>query len=439
MDARAAYEAATSSRTAYVMCSPQGISFDFTSRKITIIDAAIVTKDGRIPITNQIITMPANSWGTVYYDLNTSTFVAQSHSLKQPNNYLRLFSWTNDADISGLDNYSINGQPRVLDTKTKMRIMDDFQGMFKSLVARTYTSYTTTYAAITYTDVYGWYDSLVTAFPGYVSRTVENTITTDLGVQEIRSYKFKPAQTRGGVDKLPKVIIVAGQHGWEKMGVLSTYNMMYDICNSWKQDDRLRFLRQNVEFIIFPCLNVWGINKNLRKNPNGVDLNRNYPTNWSSGSDPAAETYPGPSALSEIETQCVQNKVLANKDATLFVDFHNYNIPVEPNDCIWVSSPTLEAKLVATNFVRSISSFWKAQDGTVIQDDTVLGFVDGGGYGNGTCASNSFKEGIFAQTVEVGENYPAITGTSVYDVISQQKHEEVIVNLILLHLRQLCM
>lgn len=51
-----------------------------------------------------------------------------------------------------------------------------------------------------------------------------------------------------------------------------------------------------------PCLNPWGMKRAIRTNKNGVDLNRNYPTNnWKQ--TPKDENYSGDFPASEIETQ----------------------------------------------------------------------------------------------------------------------------------------
>jgi hypothetical protein len=71
--------------------------------------------------------------------------------------------------------------------------------------------------------------------------------------------------------------------------------------------------------------------KNRRPNANstvGVDLNRNYGYNWGccggSSSAPGSDTYRGPTAFSEPETQVVRDFVLAHPDITTAITFHTY-------------------------------------------------------------------------------------------------------------------
>lgn len=71
--------------------------------------------------------------------------------------------------------------------------------------------------------------------------------------------------------------------------------------------------------------------KNRRPNADGsygVDLNRNYGYRWGccggSSSVPSHETYRGPAAFSEPETQAVRDFVLAHPDITAAITFHTY-------------------------------------------------------------------------------------------------------------------
>ena len=65
-----------------------------------------------------------------------------------------------------------------------------------------------------------------------------------------------------------------------------------------------------------------------RRNANGVDLNRNFPTKWLA-SDPAARTYSGPSPASEPETLALMNAVETIRPTRIVV-FHE---PYAQIDC----------------------------------------------------------------------------------------------------------
>lgn len=63
------------------------------------------------------------------------------------------------------------------------------------------------------------------------------------------------------------------------------------------------------------------------KGGTGTDLNRNYDFKWGgpgASSSPGSDTYRGPSAASESETQAVQAAVLSSKPG-VFIDWHSYS------------------------------------------------------------------------------------------------------------------
>lgn len=67
---------------------------------------------------------------------------------------------------------------------------------------------------------------------------------------------------------------------------------------------------KNNNLLFIPCLNPDGMQNNTRTNSNGVDLNRNFPTqNWGEDTSAAGynphDYYAGKSPASEIETQFV--------------------------------------------------------------------------------------------------------------------------------------
>ena len=71
--------------------------------------------------------------------------------------------------------------------------------------------------------------------------------------------------------------------------------------------------------------------KNTRVNPDksiGVDLNRNYDTRWcqaGSSHSPGSDTYCGPSAFSEPETQAVKRFVTSRKNLKTLMSYHSYS------------------------------------------------------------------------------------------------------------------
>ena len=106
-------------------------------------------------------------------------------------------------------------------------------------------------------------------------------------------------------------MFICNQHGGSANGdpVMGAYiatQFINDICGSGhRHNDRLRWIRNNVEIYIIPAANPWGIDNKRRVNYNGVNLNRNWPTSgWAD--EPAGtgtDDYKGASAADQPELQ----------------------------------------------------------------------------------------------------------------------------------------
>src|SRR5699024_4496756 len=141
-------------------------------------------------------------------------------------------------------------------------------------------------------EIYDLYNGLVFNYPEYVKRT--NLGSVD-GQWNIYGYTFNPIRLDSHLgNDIPKIIITTGTHGDEKGPVYSTYNLFNKICNHWRENEILEFLRFNIEFIVVPIVNPSGFDANTRRNYNNVDLNRNFPEEWDE-----SQTWSGPSPASE--------------------------------------------------------------------------------------------------------------------------------------------
>ncbi len=110
-----------------------------------------------------------------------------------------------------------------------------------------------------------------------------------------------------------------------------------------KNEPEIKKYLNTLDIYIMPMLNADGAEydvktgqyrwhrKNTRINPDksiGVDLNRNYDTRWcqaGSSHSPGADTYCGPSAFSEPETQAVRKFVAARKNLKTLMSYHSYS------------------------------------------------------------------------------------------------------------------
>lgn len=119
-------------------------------------------------------------------------------------------------------------------------------------------------------------------------------------------------------------------HAREPMSMEVQLYYMYWLCENYNIDPVATYLVNNREIFFVPCTNPDGYEYNRSTDPNGggdwrknrrnnsgsygVDLNRNYSYGWglNSGSSgtPSSDTYRGPSAFSEPETQAIRDFLL---------------------------------------------------------------------------------------------------------------------------------
>lgn len=182
------------------------------------------------------------------------------------------------------------------------------------------SQYATTFAKnTTYATFIAAWKTLVTGHSGYVTETTLGQASDE---QNIYLYDFKPAKLSNQKTAIPKIIIVAGQHGFEKSNIYGLYCFVDNLLNRWRQHSVLEYLRNHVELMIIPVLNTYGFDHLTYKNGNGVNLNRNYDSHWQLNADPTSEQYGGAAPFDQPETQIVRTLLQGNTDASLVIDFH---------------------------------------------------------------------------------------------------------------------
>ena len=182
---------------------------------------------------------------------------------------------------------------------------------------------------ITTQNIYDKYDELVSKYPKYISKTLLGKDATN--TFNIYRYDFKPEKvvTANGskYKDIPTVILTGGIHGnGENAGdkpnmVCALYYFFKDVCEKWKENEVLDYLRWNLNFIVVPIVNPWGFDNKDRRNGRQVDLNRNFDLNWTLGT-PGSNTYGGTAPFSEKESQYIRDLINANKNAIFHCDFH---------------------------------------------------------------------------------------------------------------------
>lgn len=143
----------------------------------------------------------------------------------------------------------------------------------------------------------------------------------------------------GDTSNRPGFFFHGGQHSREWINVPVPIYVAEWLLANYASDVLAARLVNEVEWLIVPVMNPDGYvytatqrlwRKNRRPNLDGsigVDLNRNWGYAWGgpgASSTPSSETYRGPSAFSEPETQAMRDFILARPNIVAYIDYHSY-------------------------------------------------------------------------------------------------------------------
>lgn len=176
-------------------------------------------------------------------------------------------------------------------------------------------------------NIYALYDSLVKAYPEYVTKTLMGTVLPDTEALPIYRYDFKPPVLQGSkMGDVCKILYCSGTHGGEIPPVLQGYRFFKDLCDNWRNQELLHDLRFNCHFTVIPLVNPYGIKHDQKTNENGVNLNRNFTKDWIYVADDGttASTYSGESPASELATQLIE-AMIANERFDFGLDHHTFD------------------------------------------------------------------------------------------------------------------
>jgi carboxypeptidase T len=163
--------------------------------------------------------------------------------------------------------------------------------------------------------------------------------------RDIWLFRFSEGLKRPGFVRRPGVLYVGGHHAREHLSVDVPLRFVRWFIDEYRRGNpRVVELARTREIHLVPMLNPDGLEydiasgryqmwrKNRKANPGGsfgVDLNRNYGYKWGgqgASSQPSSETYRGPQAFSEIETQAMRNYLQQNKSVIRIVlSFHSFS------------------------------------------------------------------------------------------------------------------
>ena len=180
-------------------------------------------------------------------------------------------------------------------------------------------------------------DGLAAAHPGLVRRV-------DLPRTSVEGRPLAGVEIASNVnrddDGRPVYVVMGAHHAREWPSAEVNMEFALDLAGRYGTDERITRLLDNVRVYVFPVINpdgfvdsrgeiplspLPGTDPLQRKNANEVDLNRNYGAFWGgngASTDPANDTYRGPSPWSEPESQAV-HEFSQRLHITNFQTIHN--------------------------------------------------------------------------------------------------------------------
>lgn len=142
----------------------------------------------------------------------------------------------------------------------------------------------------------------------------------------------------------PATVFMGGHHAREHVSVEVPLRLVRYLLEEYqKKNPRIVSIFNNYEVFVLPIVNPDGKEfdvasgnyqhwrKNRSKNSGvsyGVDLNRNYGYGWGgagASTSPSNETYRGPSAFSELETQAIKKWIEQTPQVSMLLSYHSFS------------------------------------------------------------------------------------------------------------------
>lgn len=273
-----------------------------------------------------------------------------------------------------------------------------------------------------------------------------NTIGNSSNGKFIYSYTISMARGHGSVViNRPKIVIIAGQHGFEKGNVFGLYHFIYDLTSQWQNSPALTYLREHIDFVVVPIANPSGFDSSSYKNANGVNLNRNYSYNWTKVADTASDQYGGAAAFDQPETQAIRTLINGLDNVVMVIDFHSKGSGTVYNaaDLNWIAccnrneSGYIRLANVCAAHLATINNIFYNRYNTWRYNEEPVGYFTGfDGTGNGVASLDNwvtYEKNIIGVTLE---GFNGFIYDQVHSFECQKANAEILGNFILAFCRE---
>lgn len=234
---------------------------------------------------------------------------------------------------------------------------------------------TATHDEIKTAYIMGLYEELRTQYPDEVKRfeykSDDGTFTNYSYLISTGEYNergtYGIAYIKDSNIKKRKYAVLSGIHGTERKTALSTYRFVKDFLEGYHIP---RSFKESVVLSVFPVGAPSAFDAFTRENEDGVNINRNFPYNWSKhtykekvdGVEVIKEdNLYGNAAADAKETQAIMKWLNDNTDAELFIDFHNNGASHEL--ALVLGSPNVPVveriKRAALKGIERVTPYWK--------------------------------------------------------------------------------
>ncbi len=263
------------------------------------------------------------------------------------------------------------------------------------------------------TEVLNELDSMHLLYPDLISVKAP---CTPMNSVEGRPIYFVKITNQNLTQPKPKVLYNALTHAREPMGMQQLIFYMWYLLENYGTNEEVKYLVDNLDLYFIPVVNVDGYEYNYTTFPNGggdwrknrrdnggsfgIDLNRNFGYMWGydnigSSPIPSNDTYRGPFAFSEPETQIIRNFAISNGFKQT-LNYHTYsNLFLYPWGYITEIAPDSSLYLNYASLMTRMNRYTTGTPGELLYNTN--GDINDWMYGEQTA-----KPKVFSNTAEIG-------------------------------------